>query len=373
MDTKAATPESPSGGKEPEKYIRTFAGDMELVKSGVTPDLAPLTPATAPETPPPPPHPEQVAPLTPLIPAKKPPPEPFPLKTYSGDFTDRMKETRASTATVLAAEQDSATRVSQPTSPEPSRISLPYLLASAALLIAGVVGVYVAYTQYRAAQQPVVVALPEPTPIFVDERETVSGTGIALIQAMQTSVSRPLAAGTVRLLSLTSTTTSVFSALAVSAPEVLLRNVSASGSMAGVIHIAGAQSPFFILSVASYSDTFAGMLAWEPVMPLYLADLFPPYTAVEAPISAATTTTATTTPKVASPTPGLQVVAPTAPPPAIRFFDVTIANHDARVYRDPSGRVVLVYGYWNATTLVIARDAATLTELLTRLATTRTL
>ncbi len=369
MDKQASATNSPSEGKQPEKYIRTFAGDMETLKSGNTPDLAPLVPSKTPPAPTPPSHPEHVASLISPALAKKPPPEPSPLKTYSGDFTDRMKDTRASTATVLAAEQDSVTRVSPPTVRESSRISLPYLLISAALLIAGVAGVYVAYTQYRSVEQPI-VALPEPTPIFVNERETVSGTGIDLIQAVQRSVDQPLTTGTVRLLSHTSTTTSVFSALAVSAPEVLLRNVRATGSMAGVINIAGAQSPFFILSVASYSDTFAGMLAWEPVMPLYLADLFPPYTAVVPPTTA--TTTATTT-KTASSTPGLQVMEPTTPPPAIRFFDVTIANHDARAYRDPSGRVVLVYGYWNATTLVIARDAATFTELLTRLATTRTL
>src|SRR3989344_4447433 len=324
MDTKAVAAESPSGGKEPEKYIRTFAGDMEMVKSGDTPDLTPLTPSEAPRTPPPPPSLAQVAPLTSPILAKRPPPEPSPLKTYSGDFTDRVKETRASTATVLAAEQDSATRVSSPTSPEPSRINLPYILVSAVLLIAGITGVYVAYTQYRSAQQPVVVAPLEPTPIFVNERETVSGTGLDLIQAMQASVNRPLAAGTVRLLSLTSTTTSVFSALAVSAPEVLLRNVSPTGSMAGVINISGSQSPFFILSVASYSDTFAGILAWEPVMPLYLADLFPPYQAAAAPMTAATTTAATTTtPKTASSTPVLQVIAPAATTPPIRLSDVT--------------------------------------------------
>jgi hypothetical protein len=129
--------------------------------------------------------------------------------------------------------------------------------------------------------------------------------------------------------------------------------------MAGVVSAGGNQSPFFILSVASFGDTFAGMLSWEPRMPRDLSKLFLPY-----PVSvAATSTVATTTSKDAAKT---SLVSSAA------FFDATIANHDVRVYRDSEGRDVLLYGYWNQTTLVIARDAAAFTEIVGRLATSRT-
>jgi hypothetical protein len=124
--------------------------------------------------------------------------------------------------------------------------------------------------------------------------------------------------------------------------------------MAGVVSADGNQSPFFILSVASFGDTFAGMLSWEPRMPRDLSKLFLPY-----PVSV----TATTTSKDAVKTPLVSSAA---------FFDATIANHDVRVYRDSEGRDVLLYGYWNQTTLVIARDAAAFTEIVGRLATSRT-
>src|SRR5687767_4296464 len=61
--------EAPSGVAK--KYIRTFAGDMEVLKKGGTPDLAPLLePAGAASVPPQAPQ----APITAPAPAFRPPP-----------------------------------------------------------------------------------------------------------------------------------------------------------------------------------------------------------------------------------------------------------------------------------------------------------
>lgn len=312
-----------------KRYIRTLEGDIEILKKSGTSYLAP--------------------------PGKPEKPETVPLETYEGDFLDRVKETRASTATVLAAEQDLAPRIPRQAPPERfSRGDILYGIAGGILILAGGVGAYVAYTRYLAASAPIVLAPAAEAPIFVDEREGVSGAGLALLQAMEQSVKRPLAGGAVRLLYLEgATTTSVFSALRLPSPGALSRNIVAAGSMAGVVNVpstsleaGGAQSPFFILSVASFGDTFAGMLAWETTMPRDLNSLFPPYLS-----ATATSTAATTTPAA--------------------FRDEVIANHDARVYRDTASRSVLLYGYWNQTTLVIARDPAAFIEILGRLATSR--
>lgn len=383
MDTNVPTPDVSSSEEQSKKYIRTFAGDMEILQKGGTPDLVPLAgvstaPVEQPAVVPPPPPIEQIK-------ISKPPQ--LSLETYAGDFTDRIKETHASTVSILAAEQDSGKRPAQEVPQESSSIGLPYIIAGVVLLIAGVAGGYAAYTHYLAASAPVVLAPSVSTPIFVDEREEVSGTGTALLQALKDSVNRPLALGTVRLLYVASMTgsDSIFSALPLSAPDTLLRNIQAQGNIAGIVNVGGAQSPFFILSVLSYSNTFSALLAWEPVMPLYLAELFPPYPAQQAPVITEATTTvptkvATTTRKnivktVASSTAStnsLQTIPTAVPAPAITFFDTTINNHDARIYRDASGRTILVYGYWDRTTLVIARDAAAFTEIIGRLATTRT-
>ena len=191
------------------------------------------------------------------------------------------------------------------------------------------------------------------TPIFVNEREQISGaTPAELLRAIEQSLTHPLAPNTVRLLYTdfaTTTGNSIFSALQLPAPGVLLRNVNAAQSMAGVVHVGGIATPFFILSVASYSDTFAGMLAWEPTMPRDLGALFPSFA------SAASATTTVPT----------QIF-------TVFFHDEVVNNHDTRVYRDAAGRSVLIYGYWNQTTLVVARDPSAFTEILGRLATSNT-
>lgn len=353
---------------ESKKYIRTFAGDMETLKKGGTPNLAPLQekpkePLAQPPAPPTMPLPEEASVPTPipkltLIPPSSPivqmPPVPVvtipqsTLETYSGDFSDRMKDTKASTATVLAAEQDSAPIIEEVPPKKTPLSSILYGTAGAILLIVGGVGVYIAYGRYLSASAPIIPAPTVAAPIFVDDRTSVAGTGTALVRNIEQSIASPLKEGTVRLLYLeNATTTSVFSALQSPAPGALLRNVTAARSMAGVVNVGGTQSPFFILSVTSYGDTFAAMLFWESSMPRDLDKLFPQY-------SSATSTIATSTPVL-----------------VISFRDEVVANHDTRVYRDSAGRTVLLYGYWNQTTLVVARNAAAFTEIINRLATSR--
>ena len=135
--------------------------------------------------------------------------------------------------------------------------------------------------------------------------------------------------------------------------------------MAGIVNVDGRQSPFFILSVATYSDTFAGMLSWERMMSRDLEKLFPPYPASVP----ATLAVSTSSPLVATST--VAAVIPTVPATIAAFHDEVVSNHDARIYRDAAGKSILLYGYWNQTTLVIARDPAALTEIFGRLATSR--
>ena len=318
----------------PKKYIRTFAGDIEAVKKGVVPNLSPLKKAEA---------------------EPKPEPRPSPLQTYAGDFSDRMKETKASTATVLAAEQDAAKGAPQKTPEKHSGGNVLYFTAGAVLLILGIAGSYIAYTRYLSKSEPIILAPTVTAPIFVDDKEKISGTSPnEVLQAIEQSVVRPLAPNTVRFLYTdfaTTTDNSIFSLLQLPAPGSLLRNVNASRSMAGIINTGESQSPFFILSVASYGDTFAGMLQWEPTMSRDLNALFSEHPQIQI----STTTAATSTP----------VHIPS-------FRDEVASNHDVRIYRDAEGRGVLLYGYWNQSTLVVARDQSAFMEIIERLAATRT-
>lgn len=401
MNTNAPAPNAspaPVGRDVPKKYIRTLESDMATLKKGGIPDLTPLLEETsAPTTkspevtlpikpiptfsqiiktsPPPPPAP---VPPKPAPPPEPPPiivpPEPVkpsPIETYGGDFANRMKEEHASTATVLAAEQDAREGAPQPTPQQSSRSNLPYVIAGTLLLIAGIAGAYVAYTHYETIRAPILFAPSASAPIFVDDREKIAGGGPVLFQAIGQSINRPLASGAVRLLytaSSTEGTESVFAALKAPAPDILRRNVRTAGSMAGVVHVGNSQNPFFILSVLSYRDTFSGMLSWEPRIRNDLEALFPPYP------TATSTPVATSTPITGASKGAVKITAGAKPAPAVAaaFVDDTVANHDVRIYRDALGRSVLLYGYWNQTTLVIARDPAAFTEILQRLATSRT-
>ncbi len=392
MDT-TATNKSPDKNP-PGKYIRTLHGDIKTLKEGGTPDFTPfvspnvpredhfvvIPPTVAPVSPPPIPIPTPVAaPVQKSIPepsfappvAPQPLPPPVtPLKTYEGDFSQRMQDTHSSAATVLAAEQDSATDAPQAPPQKSSQHGLIFGIAGSLLLIVSGIGVYIAYTNYldktRVIFAPVVSA-----PIFVDEREQLTGAGLDLSQAIEQSVARMIAVGAVRLLYFETATTnsdSVFSALRLSAPDILLRNVNAAGSMAGVVNIDGRQSPFFVLSVDSYSETFSGMLQWEPSMLGELAQLFPPYIKPTPPVLSATSTAVTTKKTNVA---GKATSTSNALGAQIVFLDDIVANHDVRIHRDVEGQSVLVYGYWNQTTLVIARDPAAFSEILQRLATSR--
>ncbi len=387
MDTNASiVPDVPEGG-QPKKYIRTFESDMATLEKGGIPDLAPFTkdsqsvaePISEPssavpvpiqaETKTPPPIRSEASKPTPRPePFPEPaavapePVKPNPVETYASDFSDRMKETHASTLTVLAAEEDSAAHPPKETEQKSAHTGL-FVSVGAILLIAGIAGVSLAYLRYHANTLPVVLAPAAAAPIFVDERQQVSGTGTVLADAIEQSVTRPVQ-GVVRLLYLANATTTdnnIFLALNLPAPDILLRNVEVMGGMAGIINVNGAQSPFFILSVASYSDTFAGMLSWENTMPSSLAALFPPFPSAAA-TTAGTTTNATIKQKTVPPG------APSTPP---GFRDEVVTNHDVRVYRSASGQSILLYGYWNQATLIIARDPAAFSEIVQRLATSR--
>ncbi len=405
MDTDANTiPPAPeaSAGKA-KKYIRTLEGDMEIVKKGGAPDLAPLKELQTPA--------ERLVAASPITPPAEEKPAPVveerkemsvpeikssPIQTYEGDFRDKVKEEKASPATVLAAEQDARDIEDEPALVKKRSLGgIFYTLFGIIFLIVGGVGVYIAYTRYAVSLIPVILAPTVSSPIFVDERKEVSGTGAALLQEIEESVTDPLASGSVRLLYTKSSTTtdqSVFSALQKPAPDILLRNINAENSMAGVVNVGGVQSPFFILSVISYSSTFSGMLSWEKTMPGDLTELFPAYSniiassetnaAATSTLSAAVaTTTATTTiaariATTTATTTASTTTATTTSPSIIKkmvagFRDEVVGNHDVRIYRDENGQSIVLYGYWNQTTLIIARDPLAFTEIINRLATSQ--
>jgi hypothetical protein len=277
---------------------------------------------------------------------------------------DRKK---ASVFSVLAAEGDARPKpASKPLKP----LALMPLALGMLFVALGGAGVFFAYR--FASDMPVVPVIPSvPSLIVADERVELSGTGVELMHALA-DAGAVLPEGQVLVAYTTETVETengpirnpraggaLIAALGLPAPDILLRNV-APESTAGSVRAGGEARPFFIFKVTSYERTFAGMLEWERNVGNDLAILYPSHPLSALPDSASTTL-ATTTPAQAE-----------FAERAAGFRDEVVANHDARVLYDSRGNSVLLYGYADKETLVIARNRAAFAELLRRLATSGT-
>ncbi|HYD93090.1 MAG TPA: hypothetical protein VEB18_01380 [Candidatus Paceibacterota bacterium] len=309
--------------------------------------------------PPEPKAPEPIAPLPPV--SKEPLPQPpltsSPIHTYKTDFAAHVQGSGASRISILAAQQDAS--AAPVVLPEVKKKRFGMIALSVFLIVVGIVGVTTAYRY--ATQQVVPPELFVPSLIFADERVAVSGSGEELRQKLgNLTEARELSDGGVVVTYITYASTTpdgktvnvpasggaLIEALRLSAPDILLRNI-APESTVGVVRAGSETRPFFILRVTSYERTYAGMLSWESTMERDLAVLYPPY-----PVEATTTPLTETAFRVS-------------------FIDEVIDNHDVRVLRDAENRPLMLYGYRDKDTLIIARDEQAFRELLARLAATR--
>lgn len=299
-----------------------------------------------------------------------------PLHTYKSDFSEHINDTHASGIEILAAQQDAAH--SEPATPAPvhNPYAIWFAIGGVIFLITSMVGLLYAYRYNTHLSAPVVTRQTAPTLVFVDSQKELSGTGITLQKALAQEATQSLAQGSMRLTYISVATTTILgatttvpgaggyliAALGLPIPDILMRNISL-GSTVGVIHAGTQEAPFFVMHVASYDATFAGMLRWEKTMKRDLAVLYPPYPSIAQTNTATSTAFASSTLGVASST----VIATPVFTKAPVFVDKIIKNHDVRVLDDSAGRSLLLYGFWNKHTVIIARNAAAFIEIINRL------
>ncbi len=347
--------------------------------------VVPPTPIAAPAAPrPTAPAPRVLPPAVPLPgqPAPAAVPAPSPLHTFSSDFSQRIDAKSASAFSVLAAQADAAPPAPQVVRPRrgPST-GLMVTFASIILIVLGASGLYAAY-RYVSTPRTVPITTTAPSLIFADDEQALSGEGNDLVNAIASSADAGLGQGQVRVLYLSESSTTpegkkvtiplgggqLIGALQLSAPDILLRNI-APESTVGIVHAGKETRAFFIIRVESYERTFSGMLQWEPTMQASLAKLYPLYVATFTPEPKVITTTKFVNGKVVVST--TTEAAPTATVNPPQFVDEVASNHDVRALKDDQGRTILLYGYVDKTTLVIARDEAAFAELVRRLSATK--
>ena len=279
------------------------------------------------------------------------------IRTFGGDVDSETRGGRQSAFSILAAQAD-APRYAQETTVVQTRATgrgLAYALAGTVLVVGGSLVLYFSFN-YFIARSPVQIITGAPAGrIAGDTSIALSGSGSGLLTQLANAAGGTIPQGDIELVYLSAGTTTagggaLINALQLPAPSILLRNIDDSSSV-GILHGDEGSRVFFVLSALSdYPDSshqrvFAGMLSWESTMGQDLAQLYPSY-----PIQVQLD---------ASGTP--------ATPAAPHFVDETVQSHDVRALKDADGETILLYGFRDQTTLVIARDETAFSILLARL------
>lgn len=293
---------------------------------------------------------------------KEPVASPAPIHTYTSDFREKATTERATPLSILAQEQDAQGTTSAPTVlKSPKKNYLPLALGALALICAGVASVYVAVS-FVTGRPPVIGMPVVPSLVFSDMQRELKGSGEELQQGLIDLTREPLSEGQVAVAYITYASTTaknttiyipaeggaLISSMNLSAPDILLRNIGQESTV-GVIKANDETYPFFLLRVTSYERTFAGMLSWEETIQRDMVRFYPPR-----PLDSMTSGTSTASSTLQEP----------------RFKDAVVVNQDVRVLKDALGRSLLVYGYKDKQTLIIARDEKAFSELLRRLSAT---
>lgn len=320
---------------------------------------------------PPPPKHEQPAPPT-QTPIKKTTeraqnsPTISPIHTYKTDFVDTVRKTGASATSILAVEHDAQSRTKSHIQ-KAHKASLWFVIGGAFLVVISIVGIGYAYLHNIKETSPAPIILSVPSLIPSNTSHEISGSGPALLQALAQTAQIPLQNGSVAITYLATTTKSkngaikkrplpggyIIAALHLPIPTILMNNTAVNSTI-GIVAAGNQTRPFFILRVASYDVAFAGMLRWENSIATNLQEIYP---AIINPNTANATSTSTTTVQTN------KVIDSTVN----TFVDETILNHNVRILRNSSRQSIMLYGFANRNTLIIARNAASFIVLLNKL------
>ncbi|MBP6860499.1 MAG: hypothetical protein KBC38_02985 [Candidatus Pacebacteria bacterium] len=283
---------------------------------------------------------------------------PEPLQTYTSDFAKRIDTQQASAFAVIAADADQR-RSAPPPRRRPNDYSLVYIVLSTILIVGGSTSLYLAYT-YFESRQPVAPAGPDIVSLLAaDEEVAVRKEAGDAFRLFRDAAEAPLPNGSIRVIYYTIATstpgglvdvpqngTTFLGAMRLRAPDLLRRNLGPESTL-GSVGTNGEAHPFFVLAATSYERSFAGMLAWEATMAQDLALLYPDYPTAF--------TEGTTTPEVSA-----------SSPRSGSFADEVVESYDIRILRDTEGRSLMLYGYRDSETLIIVRDEAAFSAVLTR-------
>lgn len=315
-----------------------------------------------------------------------------PVRTFKDDLEQTVQRKNTSFVNIVSAEQNrKAQTAHQQERPKPIKKgpnSLMIVAGSGLLVGVGVAALVFAFYLYTKTPEAVpVVSVPEY--IFTNDQQPVdlsNADSTNLLRLLETAKDgTSLELGEISHLYLVKqnlisgnqvteniTPEEFFTLLDSRAPSGMIRSLD-SFMMYGTHFFAGGNQPFFIFKTDSYDFAFGGMLAWEPDMNEDLSPLFGPIvrSIVTQPIVVSTNTASSTDAETASTTNNISTIVTDQGPTEHQFEDDIIRNQDVRVLRNQDGEIVLLYGFPDASTLVITTNEHTFAEIATRLSSRR--
>lgn len=271
------------------------------------------------------------------------------IRTFQGDVAEVLKKEKESLASIQQREHQKreslgAKDIPRPDSSDNSKAKLFYLITGTIILfVVGIVGIWYAYNEFSSKFTVPIASAPENRFISVDTEtelvvtetsretfiknlslvasETVSGQSkhVLLVKKELEETTRPLL------------TNEFFEILETKAPGSLIRALEPL-FMFGTL----GESVFVIIKIASFENTFAGMLSWEKNLGQDFGPLL------------------STAPLLRD-----------APLESV-FIDVTDRNKDIRVFK-LEGQDVLLYSFYENNMLIITDKIETFRIIIDRL------
>lgn len=274
------------------------------------------------------------------------------IRTYHGDIADAVKQDNLTMTQMAIAESKKNLKAGQVEEKKPaskaSKSHLIIMIASAIIFLGGIGAVIFTFINNNPSVTPVTEQI-SPSVITSEEKVSFDITTAQRLE-IQSEVASELSKAPkdpeVREIipilknsdgtSIKATPAQFLNAMNARIPDTLLRSLNPNYFLG--INFAGQGEPFMIFFTSSYDIAYPALLDWEG----YLKDDFAPYFS----------------PRDAS----------TA---GYIFKDAVIYNHDARALEDNNGNTLFFYSIVNSNTLVFAKTADTLKEILDRLRTTK--
>lgn len=366
-------PKKETPGQTPQSAQRVNAGvlleqEQNATLKGTLTSATPGTQEPAPATPS-----DASAPKAPEQPPAVPAEESVvkPLTTYRGAIESIVKDQNVSILSIATAEAmrrgSQVDESSGGTEPKSSILKTIGLYALGFFLLAGASGA-LAYIIQRPTSVGIIGKQEPVTPfIAVDGTKDITIAADTTRQSLMASLvaakeATSLSLGLVsRLLVTVASSTpdgpillpidaqSFFTLISPNMPPALLRTIRPTYLLG--VHVYKNNEPLLILSVDSYEQAYAGMIAWEPYLKQDLAPLF-------------NTVAATHIPE--------EGLASTTPSPDTRFIqtgftDSIVENHDARVIQNTVGDITLLWTFLDRNTLVITTDTTAVREIISRI------